>query len=65
MRVDKAVTRPISKPTRRRKKKRTRRKSELAERILVIARDCGRRFKEPYRSLDHGELLYDQNGLPK
>lgn len=37
----------------------------LAERLLAIGRDCAPRFKEPYRSTDHGDLLYDEDGLPK
>ena len=35
------------------------------ERLMAIARDCGSRIKEPFRSIDHGELLYDERGLPK
>lgn len=37
----------------------------LAERILEIGRDCAAHLKEPYKSIDHGELLYDDKGLPK
>jgi hypothetical protein len=37
----------------------------LAERLLEIGRECAAHFKEPYRSIDHGDLLYDKNGLPK
>lgn len=37
----------------------------MAERIMKIARETGPRWKEPYRSMDHGDLLYDENGLPK
>ena len=37
----------------------------LAERLLRIGRDCAQRLKEPYRSIEHGELLYDEKGLPK
>jgi antitoxin VapB len=35
------------------------------ERLLAIARDCAARIKEPLRSIDHGELLYDERGLPR
>ena len=35
------------------------------ERIEAIARDAASRFEEPYRSVDHGELLYDERGLPR
>jgi antitoxin VapB len=37
----------------------------LAQRILDIGRDCATRLKEPFRSKGHGELLYDERGLPK
>ena len=35
----------------------------LAERLLAIGRDCAAHLREPYRSADHGELLYDERGL--
>ncbi len=37
----------------------------LADRLLDIGRDCAARLKEPYKSIDHGELLYDEQGLPR
>lgn len=37
----------------------------LAERLLAIGRDCAPRLKEPFRSADHGDLLYDERGLPR
>lgn len=37
----------------------------LAERLLKIGRECAAHLKEPYRSIDHGDLLYDEKGLPK
>ena len=40
-------------------------KEEMLERIMKIARECGTLWKEPYRSIDHGDLLYDEKGLPK
>jgi antitoxin VapB len=36
-----------------------------AERILKIGRECAAHLQEPFRSVDHGELLYDEKGLPK
>jgi antitoxin VapB len=36
-----------------------------AERLLQIGRECAAHLKEPFRSIDHGELLYDEKGLPK
>ena len=36
------------------------------ERILAIGRDCAAHLEEPYRSVDHGDLLYDEKtGLPR
>jgi len=37
----------------------------LSERLLAIGRDCAPRLKEPFRSARHGDLLYDDKGLPK
>jgi len=35
----------------------------LADRILKIGKDCAFHLPEPYRSIDHGKLLYDLKGL--
>jgi antitoxin VapB len=36
------------------------------ERILAIGRDCAADLEEPFRSIDHGDLLYDEKtGLPR
>ena len=40
-------------------------KDEMLKRILKIAEECGPLWKEPYRSTEHGDLLYDEKGLPK
>ena len=37
----------------------------LAERLLKIGRECAAHMKEHYLSIDHGEMLYDEKGLPK
>lgn len=37
----------------------------LADRLLTIGKDCAPRLKEPFRSADHGELFYDERGLPR
>jgi antitoxin VapB len=37
----------------------------LADRLLVIGKDCAARLKEPFRSANHGDLLYDDRGLPR
>jgi len=41
------------------------RRGGLAERLLAIGRDCAAHLKEPFRSADHGDLLYDERGLPR
>jgi len=41
------------------------RKGGLAEHLLNIGRETAPLFKEPYRSMEHGDLLYDEMGLPK
>jgi antitoxin VapB len=37
----------------------------LADRLMAIGKDCAAHLKEPFRSADHGELLYDEHGLPR
>ena len=37
----------------------------LEDRLLEIGRDCAAHLREPFRSVDHGELLYDEKGLPR
>ncbi len=36
----------------------------LADRLLAIGRNTAPRLQEPFRSAEHGELLYDEHGLP-
>jgi antitoxin VapB len=38
---------------------------DLADRLLLIGRDCAAHLKEPFRSIDHDDMLYDDRGLPK
>lgn len=38
---------------------------ELSRRLLAIGRDCAGRLKEPFRSAEHGALLYGDDGLPR
>jgi antitoxin VapB len=37
----------------------------LAERLLRIGRECAAHLKEPFKSGDHGDILYDERGLPR
>jgi antitoxin VapB len=56
--VDKAVRERLERV-------RNTKKGSLAERLLKIGRECAAHMKEPYLSIDHGEMLYDEKGLPK
>jgi antitoxin VapB len=38
---------------------------DRAERLLLIGRDCAAHLKKRFRSIDHGDMLYDDRGLPK
>jgi antitoxin VapB len=37
----------------------------FVDEILALGRDCAGRLKQPFLSLDHGDLLYDEHGLPR
>jgi antitoxin VapB len=37
----------------------------LAERLLKIGKDCAAHLREPFRSAEHGDVLYDERGLPR
>jgi len=37
----------------------------LAERLVKIGKDCAVHLREPFRSVDPGELLYNDEGLPR
>lgn len=37
----------------------------VSERLLAIGRDCAKRLPASVRTVDHGELLYGDDGLPR
>ncbi len=39
--------------------------AERADRLRAIASDAAGRWVEPWRSADHGDVLYDEAGLPR
>ena len=39
--------------------------AERADQMRKIGIDAAGRWVEPFRSADHGDLLYDEAGLPK
>ena len=57
--VDQAVRERLERVRHRKPKK------DLAERLMEIGRDCAAHLKEPYKSMDIDELLYDEKGLWK
>jgi antitoxin VapB len=44
---------------------RSERGAGLADRLVNIGKECAAHLNEPFRSVDHGELLYDEKGLPR
>ncbi|MEY2942753.1 MAG: hypothetical protein RLY97_767 [Pseudomonadota bacterium] len=40
-------------------------REERLARVRAISEECARRLVEPWKSIDHGELLYDELGMPK
>jgi len=60
-----SMTAAVDKAVRERLERVRRKKGGLAERLLQIGRECAPLWKEPYKSMDHGDLLYDEKGLPK
>jgi antitoxin VapB len=40
------------------------RRGRLADRLLEIGRECAPRLKQPNGTVDHGEFLYNEEGLP-
>ena len=37
----------------------------IAERLVEIGQECAKHLREPYKSMDVDDLLYDEKGLPK
>jgi len=37
----------------------------LAAELLALGRDCAARLREPWKSADHADLLYDERGVPR
>lgn len=44
---------------------RSQRGDGLAERLVKIGSDCAAHLRDPYRTADHAEMLYDEKGLPR
>jgi antitoxin VapB len=37
----------------------------LADRLLRIGKDCAAHLKKPFLSAEHGDIFYDERGLPR
>jgi antitoxin VapB len=44
---------------------RRQKKVSLSRRLVAIGKDCAKHLKAPYDSIDHADLLYGEDGLPK
>ena len=61
-----SMTDAVTKAVRERLERvRSGRGSGLADRLLNIGKDCAARLKEPFKTGNHGDMLYDEKGLPK
>jgi len=61
-----SMTRAVTVAVEERLERSSRHKKEgVAEKLMKIARETGPLIKEPWKSTPHGELLYDDKGLPK
>jgi antitoxin VapB len=45
--------------------KQQKKKVGVAEKLMEIGRKTAPLIEEPWKSIPHGDLLYDENGLPK
>ncbi|MCB0098051.1 MAG: type II toxin-antitoxin system VapB family antitoxin [Caldilineaceae bacterium] len=41
------------------------RKDIQAQELMAIAKRCAAHIQRPAAAVDHGEMLYDENGLPR
>lgn len=62
-RTGESVTEAITAALRKRLSELTR--AEKLARVQAISQECAALWVEPWKSQDHGDLLYDDQGLPK
>ena len=60
-----SMTTAITQSVRERLARIRKEKASLSRRLMAIGKDCAQHLKEPFRSIDHAELLYGEDGLPK
>lgn len=60
------MTEAVTKAVRERLERLQRRRDKgLAERLLRIGKDCAAHLDHNSRTIEHGDLLYDEKGLPR
>ena len=62
-RTGETITEAVTEALKQRLKKLT--VEERVARVMEIAKEVSSRMEEPWKSMDHGDLLYDDRGLPK
>lgn len=62
-RTGETITQAVTEALKQRLKKLT--VEERVARVMEIAKEVSSRMEEPWKSMDHGDLLYDDRGLPK
>jgi antitoxin VapB len=40
-------------------------RGNLSDTLLKIGKECAAHLKEPFLTIEHGDLLYDEKGMPK
>jgi antitoxin VapB len=41
------------------------RQGNLSDRLLKIGKECAAHLEEPFLTIEHGDPLYDEKGMPK
>ncbi len=59
-----SVTTAVTIAVRERLERINRERNDRLRRILRLGDEIAARLPEPYKSIDHGDLLYDEFGLP-
>ncbi|MDE2595844.1 MAG: type II toxin-antitoxin system VapB family antitoxin [Sphingomonadales bacterium] len=62
-RTGESVTEAVTAALEKRLRELTR--DEKLARVRELTKGIADRLVEPWKSMDHGEMLYDENGLPK
>ena len=60
-----SITEAVTEALRERRNRLRNQREGLAEWLMALGEKAGPLWKEPWKSTPHGELLYDEHGLPK